>query len=104
MELKCLKVEDMGTDISAFNRTKWNWNTLRNYEKINRKELLIVLNGIEIYEALQRWKEVAQLLIVLNGIEIQGNFVPLPEHRLLIVLNGIEIRPVLPMDRRLVGF
>ena len=39
--------------------------------------LLIVLNGIEMYEALQRWKEVAQLLIVLNGIEIHASGIAL---------------------------
>ena len=59
-------------------------------DSVKIAELLIVLNGIEIFRYIY-FIDKLWLLIVLNGIEMTNLQINRETNALLIVLNGIEI-------------
>ena len=59
-----------GRHTISFNRTKWNWNLTNYGANVWLSPLLIVLNGIEIWQIMAQTFDCPRLLIVLNGIEI----------------------------------
>ena len=76
--------------LTAFNRTKWNWNRIAGHPRIAVHPLLIVLNGIETIKCVKSFKYAnAFNRTKWNWNWLRPRCFPCRE-LLLIVLNGIE--------------